>query len=90
MAEKIPEGDPFVVMAIGGFLGGLIVGGNDAGTLWFFIATLGTSYLALVLLGHIDKRDDGSGLGTLLGLSTMIPLPCGFVGMLLGKYWWGV
>ena len=89
MAERQPEGNPLLVMAVGGFLGGLVVGGNNAGTLWFFVITLGMSYLSLVLLGHISKRDDGSGLGTVLGLSTVIPLPCGFVGMMLGKYWWG-
>ena len=89
MAERKPEGNPLVVMAVGGFLGGLIVGGNNAGTLWFFIITLGMSYFSLVLLGHIEKKDNGSGLGTVLGLSTVIPLPCGFVGMILGKHWWG-
>lgn len=89
MAERRSEGNFLLVMAIGGFLGGLIVGGNNAGTLWFFVLTLGMSYFSLILLGHIAKNDDGSGLGTVLGLSTVIPLPCGFVGMMLGKYLWG-
>jgi hypothetical protein len=89
MAEQKHEGNPLVVMAAGGFLGGMVVGGNHAGTLWFFAITLGAAYLALVLLGHIRRPGDGSGLGTVLGLSTVIPLPCGFVGMMLGRYWWG-
>ena len=89
MSQRQPEGNPLVVMAAGGFLGGMIAGGNNTGILWFFLLTLGASYLLLMLLGHIDRKDDGTGLGTVLGLSTVIPLPCGFIGMLLGKYWWG-
>ena len=89
MTQRQPEGHPLVVMAAGGFLGGLIAGGNNAGTWWFFLLTLGASYLLLMLLGHIDRKDYGTGLGAVLGLSTVIPLPCGFIGMLLGKHWWG-
>ncbi len=88
MTERQLKPNPFAVMAAGGFLGGMIAGGSNAGTWWFFLLTLGGSYLLLMLLCHIDGKDDGSALGTLLGLSTVIPLPCGFVGMLLGKHWW--
>jgi hypothetical protein len=90
MQERKPEGHPIVVMAAGGILGGLVVGGNNGGTWTFFLVTIAAAYLALVLLGHISKNDNGSGLGMVVGLSTVIPLPCGFVGMMLGKHWWGV
>ncbi len=89
MNQKQPDGNPLVVMASGGFIGGVFAGVNNAGTLEFFIITLGASYILLMIMGHIERKDDGAGLGTVLGLSTVIPLPCGFIGMLLGKHLWG-
>lgn len=89
MEEKKPEGHPIVVMGVGGFIGGLIAGGNNAGTLWLVILSLGCSYLLLSLLGHIDKDRRDTAIGTILGLSTMVPLPCGLIGMMLGKQFWG-
>jgi hypothetical protein len=89
MTQRQPEGHPIVVMAAGGFFGGMIAGGNNAGFWVFAFLCLGTSYLLLMLLGHIERKDDGSGLGAVLAQSTVIPLPCGLIGMFLGKQWWG-
>ena len=89
MSERTPEGHPVVVMAFGGFFGGVVAGGNNAGILGFFVLTLAASYALLYLMGHIRKGSTDHWVGTLLGLSTTIPLPCGFIGMLLGKALWG-
>lgn len=89
MPDKKPEGHALVVMATGAFLGGLIAGGTNSSVWESVVVILIASYGALILLGHIDKNDWTSGIGTMIGLSTMIPLPCGFVGFWAGKSLWG-
>lgn len=89
MEERKPEGNPITVLAAGGFLGGLIAGGNNAGLVWFFVLSLGCAYGLLVLLGHATKANRDYWVGTVLGLSTFVPLPSGFVGMMIGKSFWG-
>jgi len=89
MGERKPEGSPLVVLATGGFLGGLVAGGNNAGAFWFFALSLGCAYGLLVLLGHVEKGMREHWIGTVLGLSTFVPLPCGFIGMMIGKSLWG-
>ncbi len=89
MAERTPEGHPVIVLAIGGFLGGLIAGGNNAGIFGFAILALAGGFALMAATGHIRKEVWDAQLGTVLGLSTTIPLPAGFVGMMLGKALWG-
>ena len=89
MSERTPEGHPIAVMAFGGFAGGLLAGGNNAGFLGFVVLSLGASFALLYAMGHIRKETWDQSLGTLLGLSTFVPLPCGFIGMILGKAMWG-
>lgn len=89
MKERKPEGNPLLAMAAGGFLGGLVVGGNNAGLFWFFALSLGCAYALLVLLGHVAKGTKDHWIGPVLGLSTFVPLPCGFLGIILGKSIWG-
>ena len=86
--EREPEGHPIIVMGIGGFIGGLIAGGNNAGPWGFVICSLLGSYALLALCGHVEKRRRDMAV-VIIGLSTTIPLPCGFIGMLLGKALWG-
>ena len=88
MSERSPEGHPIVVMAAGGFIGGLIAGGNNAGFLGLALLSLGASFGLLWAMGHVRREVWDQQLGTLLGLSTVIPLPAGFLGMLVGKALW--
>lgn len=88
-AERKPEGHPVVVMAAGGFIGGVLAGGNNAGFWGITILSLVGSYALLAVFGHIQKDRRDVAIGTILGLSTTIPLPCGFIGMLIGKALWG-
>lgn len=53
------------------------------------IFSLVGSYALLALCGHIEKDRRDMAIGTILGLSTTVPLPCGFIGMFLGKALWG-
>ena len=89
MSEREPEGHPIVVAVIGGFLGGLIAGGNNAGFLWFVLLSIAASFGLLCALGHVKRETWDVSLGTLLGFSPFFPLPAGFLGMLLGKSLWG-
>jgi hypothetical protein len=89
MSEPTPQGHPAAVMAVGGLIGGLVAGGNNAALVGSLSLTLAASYALLFALGHIRKESWDQSLGTLIGLSTTIPLPCGFVGFLLGKAMWG-
>lgn len=87
--KRKPEGHSIVVMGAGGFFGGLLAGGNNAGFWGFAILSLLGSYALLAALGHIDKGRRDMAIGTILGLSTFVPLPCGFIGMMVGKALWG-
>lgn len=89
MNERKPEGHPVVVMAAGGFIGGLIAGGNNAGFIGFAVLAIGVAFGLLAVMGHVRKEVWDAQLGTIIGLSTVIPLPAGFVGMLIGKSLWG-
>lgn len=88
MQEQKPEGHPIGVMAIGGFLGGMMAGGMNVGVLGFVFLCLGTSFGMLAVFGHIRKEVWGHQFATLLGLSTYIPLPLGGIGLILGKSLW--
>ena len=87
--EREPEAHPIVVMGAGGFSGGVLSGGNYVGFWGFAILSLVGAYALLAVFGHIEKGRRDMAVGTILGLSTMIPLPCGFVGMIIGKALWG-
>lgn len=87
--EREPEGHPIVVMGAGGFIGGILAGGNNAGFWGFAILSLVGAYALLAMFGHIEKSRRELAIGTILGLSTTIPLPCGFIGMIIGKALWG-
>ena len=89
MSEREPTGHPVVVIAISSFIGGLLAGSNNAGTLGIVALPLIFSFASLALFKHIDKKTWDHSLGILLGLSTTIPLPCGFIGFLIGKSLWG-
>ena len=89
MSEPTPQGHPIAVMAVGGLLGGLLAGGNNAGLLGGLVRPLVASYGLLFTLGHMRKESWDQSLGTLIGLSTTIPLPCGLVGFMIGKALWG-
>lgn len=89
MNERNPEGHPIVVMAVGGLIGGLIAGGNNAGFLGLAVLAVGVAFGLLAMMGHVRKDVWDAQLGTLIGLSTMTPLPAGFIGMLIGKSLWG-
>ncbi|MDP9996475.1 putative membrane protein YeaQ/YmgE (transglycosylase-associated protein family) [Variovorax boronicumulans] len=85
------EGHPLVVLAAGGFLGGMIAGGNTAGFVVFCLLSLSGAFAAMVVFGHwqqIRKHGD-QFLGSLLGISTIIPLPAGVLGYVAGKAFWG-
>lgn len=88
-AERKPEGHWIVVMAAGGFLGGVFAGSNSAGFWGFVILSLVSSYGLLALFGHIEKGRRDTAIGMIIGLSTTIPLPFGFIGMMIGKALWG-
>lgn len=87
--EREPEGHPIVVMGAGGFIGGVLAGDNNAGAWGFVILSLVGAYALLAALGHIEKGRRDLAIGTILGLSTMVPLPCGFIGTIIGKALWG-
>ena len=53
------------------------------------IITVGDLTVHLALFGHIEKDRGDMAIGTNLGLSTSIPLPCGGIGMMIGKSLWG-
>ena len=89
MNERIPEGHPVFVMAVGGFIGGMVAGGNNAGFFGLAILAIGGAFASLAIMGHIRKETWDAQFGTILGLSTTIPLPDGFIGMTLGKSLWG-
>ncbi len=89
MSNRIPEGHPVLVMAAGGFIGGMVAGGNNAGFLGLAILAIGGAFALLAIMGHIRKETWDAQFGTILGLSTTIPLPTGFIGMILGKSLWG-
>ena len=89
MSNRNPEGHPIVVMAAGGFLGGVVAGGSNAGFWAAALLTLVGSYIAVFALGHVEKEKWKLHLGTLLGLSTTIPLPAGLLGFFFGKVLWG-
>jgi hypothetical protein len=72
-------------MAAGGFAGGLIAGEMHAGFLLFAGLSLLGSVVAVSLISPNWKSDLENNIGTILGLSTFIPLPCGFIGMILSK-----
>lgn len=90
MSEREPEGHPVMVMAIGGFIGGMWAGGSNAGPWEIVILPLMLSFGALAAFGHINKETWRQSLVVLLGLSTTIPIPCGGVGFIVGKALWGV
>lgn len=69
MKERKPEGNPLLAMAAGGFLGGLVVGGNNAGLFWFFALSLGCAYALLVLLGHVAKGTKDNTVQIVGGIS---------------------
>jgi low affinity Fe/Cu permease len=89
VTKETPEHNPLYVMAAGGFLGGLLAGGTNSSTLAFFVLALGGSIFLLALLGHLKRDSADWQIGTVLGLSTIIPLPTGFVGMMIGRALWG-
>lgn len=85
-ARKI-EGHPLVVLAAGGFVGGLFAGGTHSGFIAFALFSLGFAFAAMVVFGHwqqIRKYGD-QFLGILFGISTVIPLPAGVIGYGVGK-----
>ncbi len=76
-------------MAVGGFIGGLVAGGNNAGFIGFAALSIGFAFGLMAALGHVRKDVWDAQLGTVIGLSTVIPMPVGFIGLLLGKALWG-
>ncbi|MFO1342416.1 MAG: hypothetical protein U1F05_04665 [Burkholderiales bacterium] len=72
-------------MAGGGFLGGVVAGLLHLGFWGFAALTLVSSFLAVSSLSRNWQADLQHNLAMILGLSTVIPLPCGFVGMILSK-----
>lgn len=89
MSEREPTGHPVAVIAISSFLGGLLAGINNAGTLGIVVLMFVFSFASLAAFGHIGKKTWDQSLCILLGLSTTIPFPCGFIGFLIGKSLWG-
>jgi hypothetical protein len=88
-AKREPEGHPIIVMGAGGFIGGVLAGGNNAGLWGFVILSLVGAYALLAVFGHIEKGRRDMAIGMIFGLSTTIPLPCGFLGMIISKALWG-
>jgi hypothetical protein len=89
MYKRKPEGHPVVVMAVGGFIGGLVAGGNNTGFIGFAVLSIGVAFGLLAAFGHVRKDVWDAQLGTVIGLSTVIPMPVGFLGLILGKALWG-
>jgi hypothetical protein len=89
MEQRKPLGHPSFVMGLGGFLGGMAAGVIQADFLGFLFLTLGATYGLLAALGHIHNAYAGSQLGPVIGLSTVLSLPAGLVGMLLARSLWG-
>jgi len=86
VSERNSNRNPLVVMAIGGFIGGLIAGSNKLGFFALAALCLTIAYGLLFLLGHIDKARKSEALGIVLGLSTFVTLPCGVIGMIASKH----
>ena len=72
-------------MAGGGFLGGVVAGYMHVGFWGFTALTLVASFLAISSLSENWRSELEHNLAMILGLSTVIPLPCGFIGMILSK-----
>ena len=72
-------------MAVGGFVGGFAAGSLHAGLFLFAGLSLLGAVIAMSLISPNWKSDLEHNIGTVLGLSTFIPLPCGFLGMILSK-----
>jgi hypothetical protein len=89
MSDRSTEGHPLVVMIIGAFLGGVCAGGMMATPWEMVVLVLGGAFFTLWVCGHTSKKNWDTSLGVLIGLSTTVPLPCGFVGYLLGRTLWG-
>lgn len=88
MTEKEPKGHPFVALAAGGFIGGVIAGVTNVGIFGFVSTTLAASYVALIATQHLKWKEWQHSTITVLVISTSIPLPCGLVGLFVGKALW--
>ena len=89
MSEHETDGHPFLVMAAGGFIGGLVAGGNNAGFFGFLLLSMGASFGLSLMTGSVDKSTWKESLPLFVGLSTTIPLPAGGLGFLIGRALWG-
>lgn len=72
-------------MAGGGFLGGVVAGLLHLGFWGFAATTLVASFLAISSLSKNWLSELQHNFALIIGLSTVIPLPCGFIGMILSK-----
>ncbi|WP_156385425.1 hypothetical protein [Ramlibacter sp. Leaf400] len=84
-----PQGHPFTLLALGGFLGGIAADVVQAGFLGFAVLTLGAAFGLLAGFGHLRKGYAGWQSGTDIGLTTVLPLLTGLLGMHLGNALWG-
>ena len=72
-------------MAAGSFLGGLVAGSLAVQFLAVAALSIVGALVAVLLTDPQWKEYSGHHLGTVLGSCTVIALPCGFVGMMLGS-----
>lgn len=76
-------GDPLMVMALGGFLGGMAAATIQAGFLGFVVLALGSAYGLLAALGSLGNAHVALQPRMVL-LLAFLPMLVGFIGMLLG------
>lgn len=89
--DSSPKGNPLLVMAIGAFLGGLFAGANNGGV-WTMciLSAIGAVTPAILGGGRRPDSEEWLGLAALvIGLSTLLIFPCGFIGLIVGKALWG-